>query len=261
MKRNLEQWYAETEAIVTRCKARRLDLIKGNHLNEEVWAEVFGESNFHLEDGYARIYALSKTGILHIYKRVRLEEAWLKALCSEVNGFKALTQWPRGELPKGNPWKCTYFPQLVVAAPLFDMGLGQYKVVFPARRWEGPKPTMEEMAKKYRRTRGKNLPKFEGTTVYFEGGAFESEGMPGWMSPRRQVRSRPWVRGDGEQRPPKPPKVWCPKLNDEELDLLLEDKCSFIRHLHRRFADDLKSKKLCVMDIKDMTEELLKSLE
>lgn len=223
------------DEVIARCKAARLNLTRPHNLNAEVWARVFGEGGFDLEDGWARIFALSKLGVLHVFKRVRLEEEWLGALSLDVASFKALTKWPEGSLPKSNPWKVPYFSRTVVAAPKWSKEHQQWEVVFDC------KPSI---------------------TFWFKDEYIKASGLEGWLVPRKQSATFPWKQGGGVIKEAPPPKVWVPELNNEERKMLLEgNTAQVVRNLHVRHANDLKEKRICVMDIKEGVDRLLEAIE
>lgn len=223
------------EEVLARCKAARANLLKPKHLNEEVWAEAFGTGGFDLEDGWARVFALSKLGVLHVFKRVRLEEEWLGPLSLDAKGVEALTKWPHGSLPKSNPWKVTYFPRCVVAAPKWSKVHEQWEVVF------GCQPSI---------------------SFWFKDEFIKAPGLEGWLIPRKQRQTFPWDKGVGIIKEPAPPKVWVPELNNEERQMLLNGNTSaVIRALHKRHAEDLQERRICAMDIKAGVEKLLEALK
>ena len=188
-----------------------------------------------MEDGWARIFALSKLGILHVYKRVRLEEEWLGPLSLDAASIKALTKWPEGSLPKSNPWKVPYFSRTVVAAPKWSKVSQQWEVVFDC------KPSL---------------------TFWFKDEFIKASGLDGWLVPRKQSATFPWKEGGGVIKAVPAPKVWVPELNNEERKMLLDGNTSeVIRRLHKRHAEDLKARRICIMDIKEGIDSLLEAIE
>lgn len=262
MRRNLGAYYKMRDNIIASCKARRADLVKGNHLNDEVWAEAFGEGGFNLKDGYARVFALTKLDILHVFKEIRLEEEWLSPLLPDVAGFKEMTKWPRSNIAKSNPWRTPYFKRVVVAAPTFDKETGQYKVVFPPEAHKRQRLSPTQVMERHKAGKKGNQPAYEGVTYFFKGGVNKSDFLEGWLIPRQQKQGRPWQQGDRWFKAPPVRKVWVPELNEDEVDALIEgDKTWVIRSLHKKYADDLKEKRICIMDIKEAVDSLLESLE
>lgn len=215
-------------------KVARANHLRPIVLNQEVWDEAFGDGGFDLHDGWARCFSLSKMGILYVYKRVRMESEDLKSLSPEAAQFKVMTKWPRNRL-KHNPWRSTFFPRTVVRAPEWDEAKKQFKVVFDC------KPSL---------------------TLWFCDEYVKAPALAGWLIPRKQSKTVPWEKGGAIIEEVKEPRLWVPVITAEENRMLLEGNTSqVIRNLHKRHADDLKEKRICVMDIKDGVDKLLEVLE
>ncbi len=226
--------YERREAVVARCALARANLLKGNHLNNEVWDEAFGQGGFDLHDGWARIWALGKDGVLHLFKRARLEEAWLGALSLEAKNIEEMTKWPLGSLPKANPWRKPFFSRTVVQAPKWDKVERQWKVEFDC------KPSL---------------------TFWFKDEFIKSSHLYGWLTPRKQSSTFPWEEGGGVIKDKKNRALFVPRLSNEEIGLLLDGNVAkVIRELHKRHAKELKDRDLCVMDIKEGVDKLLEVL-
>jgi hypothetical protein len=220
-----------------RCASARANLHKPKSLTEERWEQAFGGGEgFSIEDGWARIFALSKLGRLHVFARARIAEAWMAPLSPEAKDIEEMTKWPLSTLPKQNPFRQTFFTRTIVQAPTFDKETGQYKVTFDC------KPSV---------------------TFYFHKEMMKAPGLDGWLVPRKQRQTFPWESEGGiVLKPAGPPRMFVPQLSVEEMNMLLDGKkCEVIRILHKRHADDLKNKVVCIMDIKEGIERMLDSLD
>jgi hypothetical protein len=225
------------DLMKARCASARANLHKPKFLTEERWEQAFGGGEgFSIEDGWARIFALSKMGRLYMFARARIAEAWMAPLSPEAREIEEMTKWPLSTLPKQNPFRQTYFSRTVVQAPVFDKGSGQYKVTFDC------KPSI---------------------SFYFHKEMMKAPGLDGWLVPRKQRQTFPWEQEGGIIIPEgHKPRMFVPKLSVEEMNMLLSgNKAQVIRNLHQRHADDMKNKVVCVMDIKEGVDKLLASLE
>lgn len=228
--------YEKREVVRVRCAIARAQLLRPHFLNNEVWEEALGEGGFDLEDGRARIFALDRFGKVHIYKRVRAGEAWLAPLITEVDNFKALAQLPR-RIKVKQPWRATYFTKVIVAVPTRDKETGQFVLVFPG------KPS---------------------TSYYFKDEFVKGINLNGWITPRKQEQGRPWKQGGYVIKEAEKPRIWVADLsNEEEKRLALNpvaEAPAIIRALHKRHKQDLKDRKLTILDIKEGVERLVKHL-
>jgi len=222
------------EEIIARCKVARANLLKPQLINEEAWNQAFGDGGFSLEDGWARIFALSKFGVLHVYRRLRLQEDWLQALSLDVKTFKELTRWPQGNLPKSNPWKVLYFQRNVVSAPIWNKEHQQWEVKFDCR------PSL---------------------TFFFKDEFLAAPTLAGWVIPRKQHSTFPWKEVHGVIKEPRRTKAYAPDLDNEEIQMLIDgNRAEVMRRLLRRNERELEEKSICVMDIKASVDALVKSL-
>ena len=223
------------EEIAARCKRARLNLLRPTTMNEEVWAEAFGEGGFNLHDGWARVFAITKFGYLYVFKRIRLEEEWLAPLPQEIKSLMELTKWPRGNLKRSNPWRVPFFMRMVVAAPRWDKQQEQWEVIF------------------------KDNPSL---SFWFKDEFIKAPDLSGWLIPRKQRRTFPWRQRDGIIKDVPIKKVFVPNLTEEDRRLLLNGNASeVIRRLHKRHAEDLKEKRICAMDIKESIDRLLEAIK
>ncbi len=221
------------DLMAAECLAARANL-KKKALSGKAWDIVSGEGGFDLTDGWARIFAFSKTGRLHMFSRTRIAEAWMAPLSSQAVEFEEMTKWPLSTLPKQNPFRTTWFTEVIVQAPTFDKGYGQYKVEFDC------KPSL---------------------TFWFKPEMVKASGLDGWVLPRAQSATVPWRKERGIIKATVAPRCWVPKLTIEERKLLIAgDKGQVIRNLHKRHKDDLKNRVCCIMDIKEGVERLMEAL-
>ena len=225
------------DLMKAQCASARANLLKPKHLTDEMWNEAFGESGgISIEDGWARIFCLSKMGRLYMYARVRLQDEWLAPLSPEAKEIEEMTKWPLSNMPKQNPFRQTFFTRTVVQAPVLDKVTGQYKVTFDC------KPAI---------------------TFWFHKEMIKAPGLGGWLMPRKQRQTLPYDDEGGLKiLPSKPPRMFVPTLTVEEMNMLLAgNKAEVIRNLHKKHAEDLKKRDICIMDIKDAIDTMLASLE
>jgi len=229
---SLKQHLAQEE-MKLRCAAARATLLQPKYLNDEVWNEAFGENSFDLEDGRARIFALNRFGHLIIYKRVRMDEAWLQPLVKEVKNFKEMAKL-HGKAAKRVIKSPTYFRKVVVAVPEWDKGLKQFKV------------ELEGEVK---------------LTFWFCAEYIKALNLEGWVLPHKQNQGIPWNENAGIIKGKSPGRMFVPILSREEEDMLLKGNTSeVIRRLHLRHAKDLEERVFSRMDIKEAIDTLLKAV-
>lgn len=200
------------------------------HLSfENIWREMSDEGGINLRDGWCRIFTLNRFGILQVNCAVRLEEKWLAPLSKEARDKKEMTVWPRGNLPKSNPWKSPHFTRTVVALPVWHEGIKQLSIAFD-----------------------------ENLTYYFSKEIEADPMMEGMWTPRHQALGRPWKKSDGVKRVARKRASSFFQPTNYDLEMLakvqqrmytaLQVKTHLIRK-HRRERPDL-----IPMDVKETIE-------
>jgi len=216
---------------------RRRNFFKASPNHEELQREAFGEGGVDILDGWARIFVVTRQGRLLIYRGVRFEEEWLAPVSDDLKTIKAASIWPRGMLPKANPWKMPWFVEVAVLKPEWQEDIKQAKVTFPS-----------------------NPP----TTWYISPEVLRYPSITGYLVPRKQARSRPWKKEDGVIRFEEK-KSFVPDFNKEDYEILLKHgsagKAYVIRRHRRLLWEDIKAKRVNIFQIKEAVETLLKSLK
>ena len=264
----LDKWQRQ-RIMEAMCAAKRKELSRPTVLNDMVWQEAFGETGFCLGDGSAHIFALSRFGILHVFRRTRLDEAWLAPLIKdELEHFKALSILER-RLKAKSPWRATYFQKVIVAVPTRDKDSGQLVVSFPFPKEPYRVGTKKEAINHcLRKKKEGNYSDFGreplATRYFFEEEYIKASDLEGWLTPRKQNQSSPWVKGMTIIREKPEEKIWVPKLTNEEFKLLAEDpegnKTYVIRELNKRHRTEINAGLLSPMVIKEAVERLIEPL-
>lgn len=257
--------YLLREAMHATCAAARAKITQPTVLNDEVWNEAFGEKSFDIEDGKARIWALNKFNILHVFKRVRLGDPSLQVLAKEVRFFKEMTK-PQGRNKRALK-RNTFFREVIVAIPERDKATGQLIIRFPFKSFT---PSIEWKFRfedkilsgdKSHRRPIKETGKLH-TSYYFLPEFIKAPGLEGWAVPYKQKQGQPWKILDNKVQGVPPRTRFVPILTNEEIQMLLKGNTSqVVRNLHERHWDDLQNRKLFIMDIKEGVDRLLDTLE
>ena len=191
--------------------------------------DLSGEGGIDIGDGWARIFTLSRFGMLQVCVTTRIEEEWLKGISADFRRIEDMSIWPEGTLPKSNPWKEPHFHKVAACKPIWHEDIGQFQISL-----DGPiftEPIMSEQAKarrlkkrmEGRRPKGKQT--WSTLTYFFYPEIVEDMHTPGFWTPRRQKQGIPWKQGDrivkrSKVRVPEfyPSDAWDLRLMQETLD-------------------------------------------
>lgn len=127
-----------------------------------------------LDDGWLRLAITDKWGNLEIFNGTRYADDVLGRYCKEFNATKSSTSWPRGTLPKSNPWKDPFTTRAALVKVEWQVEEGQYRIIYN----EGPGVT---------------------STFWFPSRFRNSTRGTDWLKVRHVSPTVPWV-----QRPAKP---------------------------------------------------------
>jgi hypothetical protein len=193
--------YTQAREDKDRARKRRLKegILKSRLSFEEIWQAIGHEGGINIGDGWCRIFTLTKYGLLQVNCTTRLEEKWLTPLSKEARDVKEMTSWPRGNLPKGNPWKMPHFTRAAVCLPTWHKELGQFEISLDGPIYKAP--NLSPLAKA-RKARKRAEGKFPGgrapstCTFFFYPELIEDHVVEGYWTPKRQMQGRPWQRGD-----------------------------------------------------------------
>lgn len=223
---------------------------------EDRWRHLTNEARVDLHDGWCRIFALNRFGVLSFVDGVRLEEEWLERVSSEVSATKAAAQWPRGLLPKSNPWKSAHFTKVAVLKPEWLEDIQQFRVAFKQRA-EGIVSHRRRFLRDPKKRSRQEKATYIEVTYYFKNEIIEDPNNPGYLVPRKQSQGVPWKHGGKVIRGSRPTEdaLWHP--DDYDMDRLqevldgrrgaLEVKTHLVRKLRRAHKDAVPFKvKECV---------------
>jgi len=164
----------------------------GHENAEAYWSCLSGERVNDLKDGWCRIFALNKFGVLMFYGGTRIEEEWLGRISSDARGLKDTTKWPRGSLPKGNPWKNPHLIEVQVLKPSWHEEHQQFSVSFKYNLGGFHRPRKLPPGDPRRRTERTNV---LTTTWWFKDEFVKDPSGKELLIPRKQSKGVPWQRG------------------------------------------------------------------
>ena len=183
--------------------------------------DVSGEGGINIGDGWARIFTLSRYGLLQVCVTTRIEEEWLKGISQDFRRIEDMSIWPEGTLPRSNPWKEPHFHKVAVCKPIWHEDIGQFQISLDGPIFTEPVMSKQAKARRLRKRMEGKRPKLKQEwstlTYFFYPEIVEDKTTPGFWTPKRQKQGIPWKRGD---RTIKRAKVRVPEFfPSDEYDL------------------------------------------